>query len=50
MLEDITRVYDVVLQSAAPVRHFGKALFSDKEYRDYESVHLPLRRMERRCP
>jgi hypothetical protein len=42
LLEDITRVYDFVLQSTAPVRHFGKALFSDKKYRDYESVHLPL--------
>jgi hypothetical protein len=42
LLEDIVRVYGVVLQSRAPVRHFGKALFSDKKYRDYESVHLPL--------
>jgi len=42
MLEDVMQVYAVVLQSAAPVRHFGKALFSDKVYRDYESVPLPL--------
>ncbi len=42
MLEDITRVYDEVIASCAPIRYFGKALYSKNEYRDYESVHLPL--------
>jgi hypothetical protein len=42
LLEDIIQVYGVVLESMTPVRHFGKALFSDNKYRDYESIHLPL--------
>ncbi len=42
MLEDITRVYDGVIVSRAPIRYSGKALYSKNEYRDYESVHLPL--------
>jgi hypothetical protein len=42
MFEDVMQVYSHVLQSRKPVRHFGKAMFSDKKYRDYESLHLPL--------
>jgi hypothetical protein len=42
MLEDLLRLYGIVLQSKSPVRHVGKALYSDKKHRDYESVHLPL--------
>lgn len=42
LLGDITNVYRLVVGRLAPVRHFGKAEFSDKQYRDYESVHLPL--------
>lgn len=42
MLGDLLRLYSIVLKSKAPVRHFGKALHSDKKHRDYESVHLPL--------
>ena len=42
MLADLVSLYGVVLQSKTPVRHFGKALYSDKKHRDYESVHLPL--------
>jgi hypothetical protein len=42
MLEDLLRLYGIVVQSKSPVRHFGKALYSDKKHRDYESVHLPL--------
>ena len=42
MLDDITRVYDAVIASCAPIRYSGKALYSKNKYRDYESVHLPL--------
>lgn len=42
LLGDVTCVYRMVVDQRAPIRHFGKAQFSDKQYRDYESVHLPL--------
>jgi len=42
MLEDITRVYDAVITSCTPIRYTGQALYSKNEYREYESVHLPL--------
>ena len=42
MLEDITRVYDAVITSREPIRYFGQALYSKNEYREYDSVHLPL--------
>jgi hypothetical protein len=42
VLEDITHVYDAVITSCAPIRYFGQALYSKNEYREYESVHLPL--------
>lgn len=42
LLGDVTRVYRMVVDLSVPVRHFGKAQFSDKQYREYESVHLPL--------
>lgn len=42
ILGDLLQLYGIVLKSKSPVRHFGKALHSDKKHRDYESVHLPL--------
>jgi hypothetical protein len=42
MLEDVMQVYGMVLQARKPIRHFGRAQYSAKDFRDYESVHLPL--------
>jgi hypothetical protein len=42
MLKDVMQVYGMVLQAHKPVRHFGRALYSTKDFQEYESVHLPL--------
>lgn len=42
MLEDVMQVYGKVLQAQKPVRHIGRALYSAKDFQEYESVHLPL--------
>lgn len=34
--------YSVAVQTKKPVRHLGRAIHAGKEYRHYESVHLPL--------
>ena len=41
-LADLMAVYERVLQSKAPIRHFGRPTFADKHFAAYESTHLPL--------
>jgi hypothetical protein len=43
-LIDLMAVYERVLQSKEPIRHFGRPTFADKHYAKYESTHLPLSR------
>jgi len=42
MLGDVTQLYSVAVQSKRPARHFSTAVYAGKDYRHYESVHLPL--------
>jgi len=42
MLEDMVRLYSAAVHAKKPVRHLSRAIYADKEYRQYESVHLPL--------
>jgi hypothetical protein len=35
-------VYERVLQSKEPIRHFGRPTFANKNFAAYESTHLPL--------
>jgi len=40
--DGMIELYANVVRSKAPVRYFGKSVFAEKKYRDYESVHMPL--------
>lgn len=42
VLLDLMAVYERVLSSRKPIRHFGRPTFADKHYAEYESTHLPL--------
>lgn len=42
VLDDLMAVYERVVQSRTPIRHFGRPTFADKAYSNYESTHLPF--------
>lgn len=41
-LEEMVRRFSTVVRANLPARFIVKATFADKEYRHYETIHLPL--------
>lgn len=41
-LLDLMDIYEQVVQTGEPIRHYGQPTFADKVYAEYESTHLPL--------
>jgi hypothetical protein len=42
ILKDMVRLYSVAVHAKNPARHMSRAIYAGKDYRHYESVHLPL--------
>lgn len=40
--DDMVRLYSVAVHAKKPVRHMSRAIYAGKDYRQYESIHLPL--------
>lgn len=42
ILTNMVRRFSTVVQSKTPARFMARAIFAGKDYRHYETVHLPL--------